>query len=90
MKHIMRGLVVAVALAILAGVAPQAHHSVASKFDESKTQSLSGIVTLVDWRNPHVHVFLNVRGAKGEWVNWAIELQSPIELADSGWNGGSK
>ena len=89
MKHIMRGLVVAVALAILAGVAPQAHHSVASKFDESKTQSLSGIVTLVDWRNPHVHVFLNVRGAKGEWVNWAIELQSPIELADSGWNEAS-
>ena len=86
MKHILRGLVVAVALAILAGVAPQAHHSVAAKFDESKTQTLSGIVTLVDWRNPHVHVFLNVRGAKGEWVNWAIELQSPIDLADSGWN----
>ena len=89
MKHILRGLAAAAALAILAGVAPQAHHSVASKFDESKTQSLSGIVTLVDWRNPHVHVFLNVRGAKGEWVNWAIELQSPIELTDSGWNEGS-
>ena len=58
----------------------------AAKFDESKTQTLTGIVTLVDWRNPHVHVFLNVRGAKGEWVNWAIELDSLIDLQDSGWN----
>src|SRR5687768_8314334 len=86
MKHILRGFAVAIALAILASVVPQAHHSVAAKFDESKSQTLSGIVTLVDWRNPHVHVFLNVRGAKGEWVNWAVELQSPIDLADSGWN----
>lgn len=86
MKNITRGLAVAIALAILAGVAPQAHHSVAAKFDESKTQTLSGVVTLVDWRNPHVHVFLNVRGAKGELVNWAIELESPIDLQDSGWN----
>ncbi len=86
MKLITRGLAVAIVLAWLAGVTVLAHHSVAAKFDESKTQTLSGIVTLVDWRNPHVHVFLNVRGAKGELVNWAIELASPIDLADSGWN----
>ena len=52
-------------LACVAGATVLAHHSVAAKFDESKTQTLSGIVTLVDWRNPHVHVFLNVRGAEG-------------------------
>src|SRR5688500_19202373 len=78
MKLILRGLAVASVLAVLAGATLVAHHSVAAKFDESKTQTLTGIVTLVDWRNPHVHVFLNVRGAKGEWVNWAIELDSPI------------
>ena len=55
MKNILRGLAVAVALAVVAGVAPLAHHSIAAKFDESKTQTLSGVVTLVDWRNPHVH-----------------------------------
>ena len=89
MKNILRGLAAAIALAVVAGVAPLAHHSVAAKFDESKTQTLSGIVTLVDWRNPHVHVYLNVRDAKGEQVNWAIELESPIDLADSGWNDSS-
>ena len=86
MKPITRGLPLVLALVCLAGVTAVAHHSIAAKFDEAKTQTLSGIVTLVDWRNPHVHVFLNVRGAKGELVNWAIELESPIDLHDSGWN----
>jgi hypothetical protein len=86
MKFITRGLAVAAVVAGLAGPSVLAHHSVAAKFDESKTQTLAGIVTLVDWRNPHVHVYLNVRGAKGEWVNWAVELESPIDLQDSGWN----
>jgi hypothetical protein len=86
MKFITRGLAIAAVVAGLAGPAVLAHHSVAAKFDESKTQTLTGIVTLVDWRNPHVHVYLNVRGAKGEWVNWAVELESPIDLQGSGWN----
>ena len=86
MKLMTRGFAVALALACGAGVTLVAHHSVAAKFDETKTQTLSGIVTLVDWRNPHVHVFLNVRGAKGELVNWAVELESPIDLQDSGWS----
>src|SRR4026209_48036 len=86
MKLTTRGLLVVVALVCMAGMTAVAHHSIAAKFDESKTQTLAGIVTLVDWRNPHVHVYLNVRGAKGEWVNWAVELESPIDLQDGGWN----
>jgi hypothetical protein len=74
------------AIIVIGGTPGLAHHSVAAKFDEGKSQTLTGIVTLVDWRNPHVHVFLNVRGAKNEWVNWAVELASPIDLQDSGWN----
>jgi hypothetical protein len=84
-KLIMRGLAAAIVLACVAGATVLAHHSIAAKFDEAKTQTLSGIVTLVDWRNPHVHVFLNVRGQKNELVNWAVELESPIDLHDSGW-----
>src|SRR5688572_21578274 len=84
--RIVSGVVVAaLTVFVLAGSAGLAHHSVAAKFDEGKSQTLEGVVTLVDWRNPHVHVFINVRGPKGEWVNWAVELASPIELQDSGW-----
>jgi hypothetical protein len=71
---------------VLAGAPGLAHHSVAAKFDETKSTTITGIVTNIDWRNPHVHVFVNVRGPKNEWVNWAVELESPIDLQDSGWN----
>jgi hypothetical protein len=85
MRIITGALVAALAVFVVAGSPGLAHHSVAAKFDEAKSQTLEGVVTLVDWRNPHVHVFMNVRGPKGEWVNWAVELASPIDLQDSGW-----
>ena len=85
MRIITGALGAALAIVMLASAPGLAHHSVAAKFDESKSQTLEGVVTNVDWRNPHVHVFLNVRGQKNEVVNWAVELESPIDLHDSGW-----
>jgi hypothetical protein len=66
-----------------------AHHPIGAKFDETKPLSLSGIVTLVDWRNPHVHVFVNVTTAEDGIVNWAVELPSPVTLEQSGWTAQS-
>ena len=74
---------------LLARVPLTAHHEILAKFDDSKRMMLSGVVTLVDWRNPHVHVFVNVRDARNNDVNWAIELESPIDLQRSGWNAES-
>jgi hypothetical protein len=70
----------------LAHVPLTAHHEILAKFDDGKRMTLSGVVTLVDWRTPHVHVFVNVRDARNNDVNWAIELESPIDLQQSGWN----
>jgi hypothetical protein len=70
---------------LLAAAAVTAHHEILAKFDDSKPLTLSGVVTLVDWRNPHVHVFVNVRDGS-QTVNWAIELESPIDLQQGGWN----
>jgi len=71
---------------LLLAVAPgMAHHEILAKFDDTKPTTLKGIVTLVDWANPHVHVFMNVSGGK-DLVNWAIEYESPIDLQKSGWN----
>src|SRR5688500_1607285 len=86
MKIVSGVAAAALTVFVLAGSAGLAHHSVAAKFDEGKSQTLEGVVTLVDWRNPHVHVFLNVRGPKNEVANWAVELASPIELQESGWS----
>ena len=75
-----------VAAAMLAAVTATAHHSTLAKFDDTRPATLRGIVTLVDWTNPHAHVFVNVRDAKGQVLNWAIELESPIDLKASGWS----
>ncbi len=63
----MRSRVLAAAFAglLLAGARLMAHHEILAKFDDHKPVTLNGIVTLVDWRNPHVHVFMNVRGRGG-------------------------
>jgi hypothetical protein len=63
-----------------------AHHALAAKFDDSKPLSLAGIVTLVDWRNPHVHVFFNVTKSDKSVENWAVELESTVLLKKSGWS----
>ena len=62
-----------------------AHHALTAKFDTSKRVDLEGIVTYVDWRNPHVHVFVNVRN-EDVLLNWAVELEGAVALRRSGWS----
>ena len=69
---------------VYAALPAGAHHAISAKFDDKKPLTLTGVVTLVDWKNPHVHVFMNVKDAKGV-LNWAAELESPIELHQNGW-----
>ena len=60
MRHPVLSLVVMVAAASLLMLPLSAHHEITAKFDPAKTTRLQGIVTLVDWANPHVHIFMNV------------------------------
>ena len=74
------------AVLLLASTTGIAHHAISAKFDDKKPTTLNGVVTLVDWRNPHVHVFMNVKDAKGGVLNWAVEIESPIDLETNGWS----
>ena len=71
--------------AALAAPLAAAHHAIVAKFDDTKRTELRGIVTSVDWRNPHVHVFTNVTRDDGSVENWAVELESTVLLRRSGW-----
>jgi hypothetical protein len=62
-----------------------AHHSFAAEFDGKKTVLYEGIVTRIDWINPHTYFFLNVRGSDGRTVNWAFETAGPNMLSHLGW-----
>lgn len=79
MRHPVLGLVIMIAAASLLMLPLTAHHEITAKFDSAKTTRLQGIVTYVDWANPHVHVFMNV-GTGTNIVNWAVELESVIDL----------
>jgi len=72
---------------VLLAVAPAvAHHSFAAEYDSKKPVTLKGIVTKVDWMNPHVYFYLDVKDDSGNITNWALEMGPPTLLQKSGWN----
>jgi hypothetical protein len=62
-----------------------AHHSLAAAYDDKKPTTIKGVVTKVDWTNPHVFVFIDVSAANNGPVTWAVELPSRPELHRDGW-----
>ena len=69
----------------IAAVAPAlAHHSFAAQYDREKPITLSGTVTKVEWMNPHVYFYMDVKQAE-RVVNWAIEGGAPNSLYRNGW-----
>jgi len=84
----MRILIAATAIlgGALAAGAAIAHHSFAAEFDSEKPIELSGIVTKVEWTNPHVWFYINVRDEEtGEVSNWGAEMGPPHGLQRRGW-----
>jgi hypothetical protein len=83
----MRNTALSVALmGLLLAVAPvMAHHSFSAEYDSSKKVELKGIVTKVDWMNPHVYFYMDVKDDNGEITNWALEMGPPNGLQRNGW-----
>src|SRR5688572_12178272 len=76
----------AIALILLTVAAVFAHHSFDAEFDRTKPVTLTGVVTKVEWTNPHVWFWVNVKDeATGKLVNWGAEMGSPNALQRSGW-----
>ncbi|MBI3047392.1 MAG: hypothetical protein HYY76_03685 [Acidobacteria bacterium] len=62
-----------------------AHHSFAAEFDASKPVKVTGAVTKIEWANPHIWFFLDVKGEDGTVTNWGFEMGSPNQLLRAGW-----
>jgi len=85
MKKILIATVAVIGTA-LAGGAAIAHHSFAAEFDADQPIELTGIVTKIEWTNPHVWFYINVRDAEtGKVANWGAEMGPPHLLQRQGW-----
>jgi len=62
-----------------------AHHAFATEFDAQKPVTMKGVVTKIDWANPHVWFYINVKKDDGTIENWGFEMGGPNSLRTSGW-----
>src|ERR1700733_5559329 len=82
----MKAKLAVFALGMLSAAAPMlAHHSFSAEFDNNKKVVLKGNVTKVDWLNPHIWIYLDVKDDSGKVASWQCEGGAPNSLTRNGW-----
>ena len=82
MRQLIRAFLVIGAL--MAPAVVDAHHSFSAEFDFQKPIVLTGVLTRMEWINPHGWIYLDVKGKDGKVVNWAVETGAPNALMRRG------
>jgi len=86
MKNKLLG-VLAAGILLLAGAAPAwAHHSFAAEYDSNQLITLTGTLTKVEWTNPHIYFYVDVKDASGATVTWSLEGYPPNTLKRTGFS----
>src|SRR5215475_7857712 len=71
-------------VALLAGATMSAHHSFAAEFDDQKPIKVTGTITKVEWQNPHIWFYVDVKNPDGTVTNWAFSGGAPGQLMRRG------
>jgi hypothetical protein len=71
MRYRLAVVLLTAGFAVMAASAA-AHHSVSGQYDSAKTLTLTGVITKVDWINPHIYLYLDVKDKDGIVTNWTL------------------
>jgi Family of unknown function (DUF6152) len=83
-KRIAR-CIVPIAVCIGGPTAALAHHSFGAEYDVNQPITLTGVLTKIEWTNPHSHIYVDVKDDAGAVVNWQLEGYPPVVLVRTGW-----
>ena len=73
-------------LGLLVAATPTlAHHAFSAVFDANKPVKMTGVVTKVEWQNPHAWFYIDVKDEASKVTNWGMEMGSPNGLIRAGW-----
>ena len=78
-------LLVACVGLVLSAAPVLAHHSFAAEYESKDLVTLTGVITKVEWTNPHIYFYIDVKDASGAVVNWAVEGYPPNTLKRTGF-----
>jgi Family of unknown function (DUF6152) len=76
------------ALAVMGAPLTLAHHSLSGQFDTTRSFQITGVVSRVDWVNPHTQVFVDVKQANGSMVTYKLESLPVAMMRKSGLSKG--
>jgi hypothetical protein len=71
--------------ALLLAIPALAHHSFAAQYDSNQMITLTGVITKVEWTNPHMYFYVDVKDQSGKVTNWALEGYPPNTLKRTGF-----
>ena len=85
MRQRVSGCLIFVFCVLLSAAPAMAHHAFATEFDAKKPVTMRGFVTKIEWTNPHVWFYLNIKNEQGVIENWGFEMGGPSGLQAQGW-----
>lgn len=75
-----------VALGLLISAVPAwAHHSFAAEYDSNNLITVTGVISKVEWTNPHIYIYLDVKDETGKVTTWSMEGYPPNTLKRTGF-----